>query len=145
MPDEKIRYSLEKTPIQLSDVERFLYSHEAGGTALFVGVTRRWTKGRETKKLVYESYDEMALKEMKTLLEEACHAWPVIKACILHRLGTVPPGEPSVLIGVSTPHRSEAFDACRYLIDELKMRVPIWKHETYADGAEEWVTPGINR
>ena len=65
--------------------------------------------------------------------------WPVERVCLLHRLGIVPPAEASVVVGVATPHRADAFAACRFLIDTLKQQVPIWKREVYADGSTEWV------
>ena len=142
MPESTLSFSLKEEPLDITDASTFLYNGAAGGVSVFAGVTRQWTKGRQTKKLHYECYASMALKEMEALLKESCAKWPVVKAFMQHRLGEVPLGEPSVLIGVATPHRAEAFEACRYLIDELKVRVPIWKREYYADGTEEWVTPG---
>ena len=124
----------------MAEITRFLYGPMAGGVNIFVGVTRQWTEEKETQELSYEAFQSMALKEMKTLLEETSAKWPVIKACIHHRVGVVPPGEPSVIIGTATPHRNEAFESCRYLIDELKVRVPIWKKENYADGSKEWIS-----
>lgn len=118
---------------------RFLYHSAAGGVDLFCGTTRQWTRGKETLQLSYECYEPLALKEMQALIEQARAQWPVEKACMLHRLGVVPVAEASVIIGVSTPHRVDAFEACRFLIDQLKVQVPIWKREHYADGSSEWV------
>ena len=111
----------------------------AGGIALFIGTTRQWTDGRETTLLIYESYEPMALKEMHRLLDVAVNRWPIHRACILHRLGEVPLTEASVLVGVATVHRPEAFEACRFLIDRLKVQVPIWKQEHLTDGQLTWV------
>ncbi len=117
----------------------FLHTPEAGGIDVFIGTTRQWTNGRETAELSYESYQEMAIREMERLAHEAQAQWPVIKVCMFHRVGTVPVAQASVVIGVATPHRADAFAACRFLIDALKQDVPIWKYETYTDGSGEWV------
>ncbi len=117
----------------------YLREESAGGLALFVGTTRRLTDERETSHLEYECYMPMAMKEIRQLTEEVCSRWPIARVCVMHRLGAVLPAETSVFVGVSTPHRAEAFEACRFLIDELKRSVPIWKKEVYADGTGEWV------
>jgi molybdopterin synthase catalytic subunit len=119
--------------------DAFLRTEQAGGLVLFVGTTRRFTHGRETVKLSYDAYVPMAGQEMRRLAEEAAQRWPVHRTCLLHRVGEVPVAEASVVIGVACAHRAAAFAACRWLIDTLKERVPIWKQETYADGSTEWV------
>ena len=129
-------------PLDVAYVADFLRTEEAGGIDIFLGTTRRWTGERETTQLEYESYAPMAVEEMQRIADEARNRWPILKACLHHREGPVPLKEISVIIGVSTPHRSEAFDACRYLIDELKSRVPIWKRERYSNGETEWVGGG---
>jgi len=106
---------------------------------LFVGTTRRWTGTKETRSLIYDCYVPMALKEMNRLVEVASEKWPVSRAIVHHRLGTVEVCEISVIIGISTAHRKDAFEACRWLIDSLKNDVPIWKKEVYADGTEIWI------
>ena len=131
--------SLSKAPLDIAAAYQFLQTPTAGGIALFVGTTRQWTDGRETTLLTYESYEPMALKEMHRLLDVAVNRWPIHRACILHRLGEVPPTEASVLVGVATAHRPEAFEACRFLIDRLKVQVPIWKQEYLTDGQVNWV------
>ena len=133
---------LQDAPLDVAEVADFLKAEEAGGIDLFLGTTRRWTRDRETTRLDYESYRPMALAEMERLYAEAKERWPISKACLHHREGTVPVKETSVIIGVSTPHRSDAFEACRFLIDELKRRVPIWKREFYSDGSVKWVEGG---
>lgn len=119
-----------------------------GGINLFVGTTRRWTsrpvtesKARETVRLRYEAYEPMALAELGRLAAAAAEQWSVERCCLLHRLGTVPVAEASVVVGVGTAHRAAAFEASRWLIDTLKERVPIWKREVFADGTEAWVQP----
>ena len=141
MKNEKLWWQISGTAFEINDVTNFLYDNRAGGVDIFVGITREWTGNKQTTNLSYECYEPMALKEMKILLDEAIDRWPIVKACMLHRVGVVPAAHPSVLIGVSTPHRKDAFEACRFLIDQLKIQVPIWKKEIYSDGTEEWVDP----
>lgn len=141
MKTEKLWWQITENTTGIEEVESFLYDSRAGGVDIFIGITREWTGGKQTLKLSYECYEPMALQEIKKLLDEASSKWPIVKACIIHRVGVVPAAKPSVIIGVSTPHRKDAFEACRFLIDELKVQVPIWKKEIYADGTEEWVDP----
>jgi molybdopterin synthase catalytic subunit len=111
---------------------------DSGGVALFLGTTRA-EEHPELGALVhleYHAYREMAEKEIRRLAEQAAAQWPVQAAAIHHRLGVVAVGEASVAIAVSTAHRADAFAACRYLIDELKKSVPIWKREQYARSAK---------
>jgi molybdopterin synthase catalytic subunit len=115
----------------------------AGAVVLFLGTTRELTNGRQTVALEYEAYREMAHRQLAELESEARRRWPVIQCSIVHRLGRVPPTEPSVAIAVSTPHRADAFAAGQWLIDSLKRDVPIWKREEWADGSTEWVHPGL--
>lgn len=125
-----------------SDAVALLSACEGGGIALFAGTTRRFTKGRETVQLSYEAHHSMAVSECRRLGAEAASRWPVLAMVLWHRTGDVPVGETSVLVGVATAHRSEAFEVCRFLIDTLKERVPIWKKEVFADGQTEWVESG---
>lgn len=120
-------------------VVSFLSTPAAGGVDIFVGTTRQWTGRRETLRLEYECYPAMARAEILRILQVAQKRWPVERACVLHRLGVVPVAEASVIIGVATPHRAEAFAATRFLIDTLKRQVPIWKREVLTDGHEEWI------
>ena len=131
---------LQYKPLDVPAANSFLQAPEVGGIALFIGTTRKWTGRRETVRLEYEAYEEMALKEMQQLAEQAASEWPALhRVCIVHRLGTVPPEQASVLCGAASPHRAASFEACRWLIDHLKEQVPIWKREVYADGETEWV------
>lgn len=130
---------LQTEILEVSSADAFLRDPAAGGVNLFVGTTRQWTGDRETVELEYECYASMALREMERLAEAALEQRPVTRVCILHRLGIVPVAEASVVIGVASPHRAGAFDACRWLIDTLKRQVPIWKREVYSDGETEWV------
>ena len=117
----------------------FVSDRRAGGIATFAGVTRGVTDGVETTKLSYEAYTDMATTTMNQLAEQATRKWDICRIWMHHRVGTVPVGEASVVIAVSAPHRPAAFEACRFLIDELKDIVPIWKKEHFSDGSSEWV------
>jgi molybdopterin synthase catalytic subunit len=97
-----------------------------GGYSLFLGDVRSETDGVATRKLLYEAYEEMALAEMRKVVAEAEARWGG-KAALVHRLGELAPGETSVIAAAACPHRAEAFEACRYLIERLKADVPIWK------------------
>jgi molybdopterin synthase catalytic subunit len=106
-----------------------------GALCLFVGVVRNENKGRKVLYLEYEAFEEMALPLMEEIAAEARARWPITDLRMVHRLGRLEIGEPSVAVAVASPHRAEAFAACRFLIDTLKARVPIWKKEFYADGS----------
>jgi molybdopterin synthase catalytic subunit len=106
-----------------------------GALCLFVGVVRGENEGRRVVRLDYEAYEEMALPMMEEIAAEARARFGVSDVRIVHRLGRLEVGEVSVAVAVASPHRAEAFAACRYAIDTLKAKVPIWKKEFYADGA----------
>ena len=108
-----------------------------GALCLFVGLVRDHNRGRTVVRLEYEAYEEMALPLMEEIASEVRRRWPVTDVRIVHRLGSLAVGEPSGAVAVSSPHRDEAFSACRHAIDTLKATVPIWKKEFYSDG-EEW-------
>lgn len=109
-----------------------------GGLVVFEGIVRAKSRGKEVRALVYEAYGLMAQRQMEQLAEEAHRRWPINDVAIVHRVGTLQVGETSVVIAVSAGHRGEAFEACRWLIDELKRTVPIWKKEVYTEG-EAWI------
>ena len=106
-----------------------------GAVCLFVGVVRNENGGRPVRYLEYEAYEDMALPLMEQIAAEACRRWPLTEVRLVHRLGRLEIGEASVAVAVTSPHRPEAFAACRYAIDTLKATVPIWKKEFYEDGA----------
>ena len=106
-----------------------------GAAVVFEGIVRDNTRGRRTLYLNYEAYEEMALKQMEALAEQALHEFSIRDVAIVHRLGRLEIGETSVLIVVASGHRAAAFDACRWLIDSVKRTVPIWKKEHFEDGA----------
>lgn len=133
---------LTREPINYSGLLERVRSNEAGGVAMFLGTVREMTGGRQTSALDYEGYPEMSRKTMEEIDIEAREKWPIIHSGIIHRLGHLELGEISVAVAVSTPHRRASFEAAAYLIDQLKIRVPIWKKENWADGTSEWVHPG---
>jgi molybdopterin synthase catalytic subunit len=115
----------------------------AGAVCTFLGTVREMTGERRTILLEYEAYPEMAAKQMADLEAEARRRWPVIEMALAHRVGKLDLGDVSVVVAVSCPHRGDAFEACRWLIDTLKEVVPIWKRERWADGRDEWIHPGL--
>jgi molybdopterin synthase catalytic subunit len=112
-----------------------------GALCLFLGVVRNENKGRPVRRLEYEAYEEMALPLMEQIVGDALQKWRVTGIHLVHRLGPLAIGETSVAVLVTSPHRAEAFEACRYVIDTVKAQVPIWKKEFYEDGSE-WIEGG---
>jgi molybdopterin synthase catalytic subunit/molybdopterin converting factor small subunit len=130
------RYSsIVREKIDTQEVLAKLKQPEDGAAVVFEGVVRNHTRGRRTLYLDYEAYEEMALKQMDDLAEQALDRFPIRNVALVHRLGRLEIGETSVLIVVASAHRAAAFDACRWLIDTLKRTVPIWKKEYFEDGA----------
>jgi len=119
-------------------------SNQAGAVCSFLGTVREMTEGRRTDSLEYQTYHEMALKKMTELETEARRRWPLLDVVLVHRIGRLELGEICVVVAVSSPHRDQAFESCRWLIDTLKQVVPIWKKENWADGNAQWIHPGIN-
>ncbi len=115
-------------------------SRRIGGIATFLGCARDFSDGREVAAVQFEQYGAMAHKALCALREEALERFAIIEARIVHRIARIEPGGQIVLIVVGAEHRGPAFDACRWLIDELKRRVPIWKREETPEGGH-WVTP----
>ena len=110
----------------------------AGGIVVFEGVVRDNARGKQVRYLEYDVYPEMAIKQIRAIAAEAEQRWGARHVAVAHRVGRLEIGEASVIVAVATPHRAEAFEACRYIIDTLKATVPIWKKEV-ATGGEEWV------
>ncbi len=133
------RFSLHDIALQPEQLRRQLQDPACGGYAAFEGWVRDSNEGRTVLRLEYEAFGALALREGERILAEAQRRFGVARACCAHRVGTLAIGELAVWVGVSAPHRGEAFDACRYIIDEVKHRVPIWKKEYYQDGDSGWV------
>lgn len=111
---------------------------ESGAVALFYGVVRNENMGRNVQYLEYDAYPEMAIKKMREVADEVRARFPVTGVGVLHRIGRLEIGETSLLVAVSSGHRTEAFEACHYAVDRIKQIVPIWKKEVWDDG-EEWI------
>lgn len=135
---------LTHEPIDFAALTEQVRSPAAGAVVLFLGTVRELTHGRQTLWLDYEAYPQMAEAKLAQLLSEAHARWPLVNAVIVHRLGKMELGDVSIAVAVSTPHRDQAFEAGRWLIDTLKKVVPIWKQEHWADGTSEWVHPGVD-
>lgn len=135
--------ALQGAPIDAGKIITAIAEAQAGAIATFLGTTRcdSHQDGRRLMALDYQAYEQMAIAQMRRLAAAARQRWPIRRLAIVHRTGRVEIGQPSVLIAVSTPHRSEAFDACRFLIDSIKSDATIWKKEIWADGTQSWVHP----
>jgi molybdopterin synthase catalytic subunit len=129
-------------PISPQRAIEFVTDPSAGGIDVFLGITRAENRaGRELVSLNYAAYGDMAMQQLQAFAADVRRRWPIVKLAILHRIGTVKIGEPSVLIAVSTPHRAEAFAACRWIIDTVKEQLTVWKEERWVDGSASWVHP----
>ena len=124
---------LVREPIDLGGLDATTSAD--GALCLFVGVVRNENEGRPVLRLEYEAYEEMALPLMEEIAAETRRRFPVTLVRLVHRLGALEIGDASVAVAVASPHRAEAFAACRFAIDTLKAKVPIWKKEHYADGS----------
>ena len=135
------------TPLPTAKAIDFVSTPAAGGIAIFLGTTRseKNAQGHDLQALDYEAYGEMAHPQLQTLAQAARSQWPILKQVILHRTGRVELSQPSVLIAVASPHRHEAFAACRFIIDAIKADVAIWKKEIWSDGSGTWVQPDVTR
>lgn len=137
-------FELTNDPISIETVARRVVPPECGATVTLDGYARKYTRDKKTAELhetlylVYEAYEEMALKELRKLIGQAHEKFEISNVGIVHRTGRLEIGETSVVISVAAPHRRAAFEACEWLIKELKRTVPIWKKEVYA-GREEWI------
>ena len=129
---------LKDGPLSVDEVLNAVRDPAAGGIALFTGVVRDHDQGRGVARLSYSAHPSAAA-ELRRVAEKVAASFGVRALAAVHRTGELDVGEIAVVVAVSCPHRAEAFDACRALIDELKASVPIWKHQRFADGTSEWV------
>ena len=130
---------ITEKPIDVQRVIDTASSLGAGAVNVFVGTVRNTAHAKNVLWLEYEAYEAMAVSEIKKIIEEAANRWGLLGWAVSHRIGTLKPGEVSVAIAVSTPHRKDSFAACQFIIDELKAHAPIWKKEVFEDG-EEWIS-----
>jgi molybdopterin synthase catalytic subunit len=129
---------VQRQPIDAPALIRSVQTDADGAVALFLGTVRDHNEGREVSGLEYSAYEEMALRELERVRDQALERFEVSAAAVVHRLGLLEIGEASVAVAIAAPHRAAAFDACRFVIDTLKRTVPIWKKETFTDG-EVWI------
>ena len=140
-----IRASIVRERIDLESLSREAANPECGATAVFLGTVRSENEGRDVDGIEYTAYDEMAKREMLSILEEATTRYSIQSAIVEHRIGDLDVGEASIAVVVAHPHRGAAMDALRYIVDETKARAPIWKREKYSDGTREWVGAGTGK
>lgn len=131
-------FELTTEPLNVGEIARRVVPTNCGAIVTLDGFVRQFTKGKETLYLEYEAYEPMALKEMEKLIKSAKEKFEIENIGIVHRLGRMEIGETSVVISVASPHRRAAFEACEWIIKELKRTVPIWKKEYYV-GGEVWI------
>lgn len=135
------RFQISDQRIDTGALRTALLDDRAGAFASFEGWVRDHNEGRPVRGLLYESYVALAETEGERLLGEALTRFDIVDARCVHRIGELTQGEMAVWVGVSAAHRDAAFAACRWIIDEVKLQVPIWKHERYIDGDEGWIHP----
>lgn len=133
------RFQLSASSLDMEPLQAELRDPACGAYAAFEGWVRNRNDGREVRLLEYQAFEPLALKEGSRILDEAADRFATTKVLCVHRVGELAIGDLAVWVGVSSPHRDAAFDACRYVIDEVKHRVPIWKKEHYEDGDSGWV------
>ena len=132
---------LSREPISVDALIAQAATPECGGTCLFLGTVRNGPAESGVAAIEYTAYDDMADAELQRIVADALQRWPSARIALRHRLGHVAVGEPSIAIVTAAPHRAQAFEACRYVIEEVKHRLPVWKKELRADGTEVWVDP----
>jgi molybdopterin synthase catalytic subunit len=135
---------LTRAPLDLGRLVTAVTAPDRGAVATFLGLVRNHHGGRAVLRLEYSAYEPMAEAEGARIIGEAESRWPV-KVALAHRLGALAIGDAAVAVAAGGSHRAEAFDACRYVIEELKVRLPIWKKEHYADGSVVWVDPTASK
>jgi len=135
------RFLLASDPIDVAGAKRGLDHGAAGACATFEGWVRNHNDGRAVQRLDYQAYAPLAAAQGEAILAEAIAQFGLRAARAVHRTGSLQIGDMAVWVGVSADHRDAAFAACRWIIDEIKQRVPIWKNEHYADGESGWLHP----
>ncbi len=132
---------LTRTPLSIDQLVADVSSPARGGTCVFLGTVRNGPEETGVKGIEYSAYEEMVEAEFGRLVADAAKRWPDARIAVQHRLGTIPAGEASIGIAAAAPHRAQAFEACRFVIEEVKRRIPVWKKELRLDGSEIWVDP----
>ena len=132
-------FEISQQAIDLVAFRKRLLDRGCGAYVQFDGWVRDHNEGQQVLRLEYEVYEPLAISEGQKIIDEAKQQFGVSRACAIHRSGLLELGDVAVVVAVSSPHRDAAFRACRYIIDEVKARLPIWKKEYYANGQAEWV------
>jgi molybdopterin synthase catalytic subunit len=135
------RFSLTADPIETASLRGQLLDARAGAFASFEGWVRDHNQGQSVRGLQYQAYAALAQAEGEKVIDEALATFDILDARCVHRTGALAIGEMAVWVGVSAGHRDGAFAACRWIIDQTKARVPIWKQEHYSSGADQWLHP----
>ena len=134
-----MRFQIRHRAIDARAFSQTLADPRCGALVQFEGWVRNHNEGRDVLRLEYEVYEPLAIREGERIIDEAIAKFGIRRAAAIHRAGLMELGDTAVIVGASAPHRDAAFEACRYIIDQAKIRLPIWKKEYYADGAAEWV------
>jgi molybdopterin synthase catalytic subunit len=134
-------FRISETPFEIAIERESLHAHQAGAYASFEGWVRDNNEGRAVVGLTYTAYQVLAEAEGNQIIEEARVRFDIVDAACVHRIGRLELGALAVWVGVSAAHRDNAFEACRWILDAVKSRVPIWKHEHYAQGDAQWLHP----
>ena len=132
---------LTREPLSIDQLVARVSSPACGGTCVFLGTVRNGPEEDGVSAIEYSAYEEMVEVEFGRLVADAAARWPDARIAVQHRLGTIPAGDASIGIAAAAPHRAEAFEACRFVIEEVKRRIPVWKKELRLDGTEVWVDP----
>lgn len=141
---ESVLVAVTDEQLDAAALMEFVSDDASGSTVMFSGTVRDHSPGRQgVTRLEYEAYEGVVTTKIREVVDEALERWPIIKVAAVHRTGVLGIGESAVIVAVSTAHRADGFPACRYIIDELKHRVPIWKKE-YWDGGSEWVREDLH-
>ena len=134
-----IQVTMTDEPLSADALSRELCRDDAGAQIVFSGVVRNRNEGRPVLAVTYDAHRPLAEQTFRDIAEEVCARWGDLSVVIAHRAGRLSVGEVSVVIGVASPHREEAYQASRYVIEQLKLRSPVWKQEHYADGESDWL------
>jgi molybdopterin synthase catalytic subunit len=138
-PEADVSFAITREPIDTGALRARLENHGCGASVCFEGWVRDHSGGRAVLGLEYEVYEALAQREGDRIVAEARERFGIREAACVHRVGALGLGDCAVWVGVASGHRAAAFEACRYIIDEVKARVPIWKKERFADGDADWV------
>lgn len=139
--EEFINISITEQSLDVQKASDYVSNSENGAINLFIGVVRNNHQGRSVTGITYDAHETLAESELLTICREAKGTWPETRYYVSHYQGYLDVGGISVLIAVGAPHREDVFESCRYVIEEIKKRVPVWKQEHYTDGKSEWL-PG---